>query len=327
MKEPLAPVEHLSSAIAVSVSSPPSSEPPSYGGLAFREIVLCNGFLDTNIKAFSSYESYKMYKDFSKPWISPEQFRRAKYNQNLTRGMPLILSKRTWNFGLGDVRYLKLFDCLTCPEARDRLYQRADNRMVATVYKKRHIRYTRFRIEWCDEREPVVLIYHHLLEILDFELDGKRFRFLKTDLTRVNLNHFAYDLFVLADEQPSLTDEMMNMKVSSKNKLLGSRLAYAFGIRPSAMSEYDLVLVHLWGKLQSCKRDAFFTRTSKTSTFSLFTPVPVDLSLNSSVNNTAFVLTAVTIVLKSFEFDLMVQNAPMYPPLGVNGSHTVYASL
>lgn len=317
----------------VVVENPPDIEeaptlPPLYRGLEYREIIICNSLFDTSLKAFASYESYRMFKDFSKSWMSKGEFQRAKYNQNLTKGLPLMLSKRVWNWGVGDVQYLKLFDCLTSPEAVNRLYHKADNRLVATIYKKRFLRYTRFRLVMAGS--TIVIFYHHLLEIADFEYDGKKFRFIKTDLNRVNLNHFAYDLFLLGADQQSLLDKMTaNFKVANSNNLLGGVFSYMCGLRPSSIREHDLVSPHLWGKIQSCKRDALFSRTAKTCSFSLFTPVPPDLNMNSSVDKTSFVLTAICLILKSYEFDLMVQNAPIHPPLSAGGGHnsTVYTAI
>lgn len=316
------------------IQAPPASEatdvdaqPPQYNGLQFREIIICNSLFDTNLKAFASYESYRMFKDFSKRWMSDGEFQRAKYNQNLTKGLPLMLSKRVWNWGIGDVQYLKLFDCLTSPEAVDRLYHRADNRLIAMIFKKRFLRYTRFRL--VIGGSTIVIFYHHLLEIVDFEYDNKRFRFVKTDLNRVNLNHFAYDLFLLREGQPSLLDNMTaKMKVASSNCLLGGVFSYAFGFWSTAIKDHEITSPHLWGKVQSCKRDALFSRTAKTCSFSLFSPVPPDLNMNSSVDKTSFVLTAVCMVLKSYEFDLMVQNAPVHPPFSTGGGgSTVYTAL
>lgn len=301
-------------------------EPPGYHGLIHREVVLCNGLFDTNLKAFASYESYRMFKDFSKPWKSSEQFQRAKYNQNLTKGLPLIVSKRVFNWGFGEVRYMKLYDVRTSPESPDRLYTKCDNRFMALVMKKRFLRYTRFRLIVADSE--VVIFYHHLLQIMDFKHDDKRFRFIKTDLNRVNLNHFAYDLVSLKDGQPSLVDELTtSKKIAHSNVLLGSRIGYTFGFRPKSVKGHDLLSPRLWGKLQLCKRDALFTRTSRTCSFCLFNPVPVDLNMNSSVDATTHILTAVSLVLKSFELDLMVQNAPVHPPFSTGGTQAVYATL
>lgn len=300
--------------------------PPSYEGLSYREVIICNGFFDSNLKAFPSYESYTMFKDASRFWKTDEHFQRVKYNQNLTKGIPLMLCKRVWNVGIGETKYLKLLECATTPHEKDRLYNKTDNRFVATVFRRRYLRYTRFRLSFAESE--VIMFYHHLLEIMDFEFNGERFRFFKTDLNRAHLNHFAYDLFRLPNGQVSLVDEMdANRKISKKSPLLGGRLRYVLGMRLCGLTDCELMSPHLWGKFQTCKRDAIFTRTTKTCTLSLFSPVPADLNMNSSVDKRSYVLTAITMILKSFEFDLMIQNTPVMPTFNPGVGLTLYAPL
>lgn len=288
-------------------------EPPSYSGLAFRELILCNGIFNGDLKIFSSYDNYRLYKDFSKQWISAELFERAKYNQNLTKGLPLMVAKRAWHPSFGETKYLKLYVCPSTPDIKDRLYKSNDDKLIATVFKRSFFRYTRFRLKYSNN--TIVIFYHHLLEIMDFEYNGKRYRFYKTDLSRYNPNHFAYDLFMLTDEQPSLLDQMTaKFTIAKENKLLGDYLDHILKLRMDSIQDGELISPHLWGKFQSCKRDALFSRTIKTCIFSLYTPVPPDLNLNSSVDQTTMMFTAICSILKNLEIDLGAQGTPIISP-------------
>lgn len=300
-----------------------SSAPPSYSGLTFRELVLCNGMFDGDLKVFCSYENYRLYKEFSKRWVSNELFERAKYSQNLTKGLPLLVAKRSWNPGFGEIKYLKLYVCPSTPEVNDRLYKSSDDRLIATVYKRSFLRYTRFRLQYLSQ-DTIVMFYHHLLEIMDFELDGKRFRFYKTDLSRANPNHFAYDFFLLSDDQPSLLDQMTaKCTIAKSNRLLGNFVDHILKIRMDSIQDNELVSPHLWGKFQSCKRDALFSRTAKTCTFSLFTPVPPDLNLNSSVDRMTMAFAAICSILKNLEVDLGAQGTPVVSPFRAGPTQNV----
>lgn len=290
------------------------TDPPSYSGLSFRELILCNGMINGDLKAFSSYENYRLYKDFSKRWITPELLERAKYNQNLTKGLPLLVSKRAWNLGFGDFKYLKLYECLSTPEETDRLYKSIDDRQIATVSKSNFFRYTRFRLQY-SPNHTIVIFYHHLLEIMDFEFNQKRFRFLKTDLSSMNSNRFAYDFFLLAEGQPSLLDDMTTKcTIAKSNKLLGTFMEHMLRLRLDTIPDTELISPHLWGKFQSCKKDALFSRTVKTCTFSLYIPVPPDLNLNSSVCEMTRVFTAVCLILKNLEIDIGSRRSPVVSP-------------
>ncbi|WPK25343.1 hypothetical protein PUMCH_002654 [Australozyma saopauloensis] len=281
-------------------------QPPAYAGQTFREIVFCDGLFGSDTKAFPSYDSYRLFKEYHSIFRSNDGFETAKADQNLARGLPLMVSKRSWSICGGDHKYLRLYEALPSPEARDRLYDKADDRKIADVRQKCYLRYTRFRMTMTDGTK-VIFFYHNSLRILDFEFQGGRYRFSKTD--NGYRTHFSYDLFLLHPQQPSLIDGMTNSEqIADSNPLLGSRTRYSFGMKPKGIKYQDLVSPYLMGKFQSCRSETFFSKTNKASTLMLFSPISGDTSTNTSVDLLSLQLTAAAIILKNHEYDMRSNN-------------------
>lgn len=276
-----------------------SSQRTASDANCLREFIICNAALST-VKVFASERSLEMYKAFKRLSKNDPGFRSAKEFQNNSKGLPLLICKRGFHFALSDVKHFSVYECLASPEASDRLYDKADDSKVGQVMKRTYISYARYCLNiWGNE---VIVFLHNRLPIVDFKLNEKKFRFVRSPRPIITPEHFVYELYLLAPEQVSLVDEMTaDHKVNKNNPLLGSKLKNMLTFQWSSDRSKFTSSVK-WGKFEYL--DSYtFSRTRRASKLTLFTNPMVDLDCNKSVEIESLSLLAVTLILKYYEDD------------------------
>lgn len=277
--------------------------PPSYPPMVLQEFVIANGITDRNLKAFPSETSMRMYKEYNKLSKHHLDFPRAKSNQNASIGLPLVISKRCLSIGLGDTSYLRFFECVPAPEARDRLYDKVDNRHIGEVLRRKFIGYTRYRLQL--KGVETVVFAHLRLPIVDLRINDERFRFVKAISPVLNPDRFLYDLYLLAPDQVSLVDNMdSSRKVHKSNLLLGGLLHNIFPIRWCPRDRSKYISPHKCGSFDYYRSWEMFTRTKKCSVFSMYTYAVGNVDATAAVEFRSLILVAVSLILQSIEDDL-----------------------
>ena len=277
--------------------------PPSYPAMEMQEIILTKGLTGMSTRAFASENSMRLYKEYTKLLKKHQDFPRAKQNQNNSIGMPLIVSKRAMNLGLGDSTFLKFFECAPAPEAADRLYDKVDNRPIGEALKRKFIGYDRYRLHI--KGVETVVIAHTRLPIVDLQINNERFRFVKAVTPLMNPDHFVYELYLLSPEQKSLVDDMgSSLKVTKSNPLLGGQLHNFFPLKlgPSDRSKY--VSLHKVGVFEYHRSWEMFKQMKKCLVFSMYTFAAGNPDSNNAVEFRTLILVAVTLILQSHEDDL-----------------------
>lgn len=187
---------------------------------ALRRFVFTRSFTRT-MRVFSSEENLRLYKQFKGKSVSDNLFPLAKQTQNQSKGMPLLVQRRGYGIGLGDISFLKIYQCLPSPESRDRLYDKVDDFLFAEVKKRAFPSYDRFRLKF--ESTEIVMILHRRYPIADFQVGQNRYRFVRDRSLIGPDGYFSSDLYLLDQNQDCLVDNLTkDLKVNKNNKLLGN---------------------------------------------------------------------------------------------------------
>ncbi|GEQ66354.1 hypothetical protein JCM33374_g17 [Metschnikowia sp. JCM 33374] len=285
-------------------SEPPENLPPSYMSLQpqfqTREFIfrLAGG----RFKAFPSEKSMEIYENAKRLLNSSKSnpdFVRAKEYQNLSIGLPLLISRRSSSIGV----YLKLLDCEPTPHKPDNLYCRNDAREVARVHRMRFRRYHQYVIPL--ENEEIVVFLHLRSDIADFKIGDQRFRFLKA-LSKSERPHtkapLFYNIYLLDPHQPSLVDNMdSSLRVHKNNPLLEiSNRKKVGGI--SCFAEREAYTSSCqYGYLEGCRVSH---RNKKCATLGLIDEGSGNRDSNDSVDFKSFVFVVVSHILQNHEQDL-----------------------
>lgn len=284
--------------------------PPSYPEVNIQEFVLATGLTGITLKAFSSENAMRLYKTYTKLSKKHQDFARAKINQNRSIGMPLLVSKRSsrLSLGVGDTCYLRFFECMSSPEATDRLYDRVDNRPIGEALRRKFAGYFRYRLQI--RGVEIVIISHMWLSIWDWRLQGERFRLVKAANPSSNPSHFLYDLYLLAQNQPSLVDDMdSSLRVSKLNPLRGNSLQNFFGYQLSVSDREKYTSPHKLGSFEYHQAWGLFSKMQKCSIFSMFGVVNGEPDSNNTVDFRSLVLVAIMLIVQSYEIDQQVGRA------------------
>ncbi|GEQ70630.1 hypothetical protein JCM33374_g4308 [Metschnikowia sp. JCM 33374] len=275
--------------------------PPGYPPMKLQEFVFTGGNQD--LKAFATDNSMRMFKKYNRLGRNHPDFARAKQNQNASKGLPLLLSRRSTRIGLGDTTFLSLFEAVPSPEARGRLYDKIDNRHIGEVLRRKFISYCRYRLQI--KGVEVVIIAHRFLPIIDLKINDERFRFIKAVSPARKPDRFLYNLYLLLPEQTSLVDNMdSKLRVKKGNPLLGGTFHNLF---PNPFSRHDrskYTSPHKFGTFKYDVSREMFTRTRRCSALSMYTSATVDPNSNNTVEFRSFILVAATLILQSVEIDL-----------------------
>ncbi|OBA23486.1 hypothetical protein METBIDRAFT_19412, partial [Metschnikowia bicuspidata var. bicuspidata NRRL YB-4993] len=270
--------------------------------MELQEFIVTGRLINRSLKVFPSEKSLRMYKEYARLGRRDPDFIRAKNAQNSSVALPLLMTKRSWGIGVGDTSYLRIFEAVPSPEAKDRLYSKVDNRHIGEVLRRNFFGYTRYRLQI--KGVETVVIAHRRLPIVDWRINDERFRFVKATNPVLSPDLFLYHLYLLAPDQDSLVDKMdSSLKVHRGNALLGGLhniflLRWYLSDRSRYMSPYKC------GLLEFYRSWKIFTRTRKCSIFSMYTYAIGNQDANNAVEFRLLILVAVSLILQSIEDDM-----------------------
>ncbi|GEQ70420.1 hypothetical protein JCM33374_g4097 [Metschnikowia sp. JCM 33374] len=291
-------------------------DPPSYSSspieLQTHEFVIRDS--SGKLKAFPSEKSMHIY-EFSKRHSHLQRhdplFIKAKGYQNMSVGLPLLISHRRSRLGSGEYVYSKFFECKPTPNDGDKLYDKGDDRQIGHVLLKEFVGYHRYIIRLKDTE--VVVFVHKRLPIADFKIGNERFRFVKAYKEPegpIPRTPFFYQMYLLAPHQPSLIDNLDScLRVQTNNPLLGLSARNIFrGSTPQPELD-DFVSPYSYGSLEACRHGGRFSRNKKCATVKLNACISGNPHSNKDVEFTSLIFVAVSLVLQHHEMDIQQKRA------------------
>lgn len=258
--------------------------PPPYVGTRRQTFPVVNAILSRSISVFPSNDSYSKYKSFSKSNSLAADLQSQGY------GMPIFISKRSWapnrylNGRKAVIPLLGVFD------------KKRDTEDFYTVKKKTGMKFSKYTINFVNGEE-VMLFYHHILPIADYEYRGQVYRWI--NYRKFGYTFFYYTLFQMGSERVFSLVDSYNKKTGK----MGKDPAFSWLNLAKPKNWYQTPELFKGGtSMGELRETSLFGRFQ--STILLDNKVADDLENMKSVDDDMLVHMAVALTIKMYEDDL-----------------------